>query len=136
VLPDLYKSLLNSLAASEQTGVSREYDIFNKVVHVVTDAITIDPEATLAFAHEQSLMSDKKVSLDVYIVKGFGLAHHQVLLAGYLLERLVDEGILLGTVTLDSALSALTGEVLLYQSRSGATLRFAPNERRIAEIVH
>ena len=71
-------------------------------------------------------------------MQGFGLPAHQVLLAGYLLEKLSDEKKIRGIVSLDSALSSEhpTEETLLYTSSSGCVLRFSPAEKYISNMLH
>lgn len=44
---------------------------------------------------------DHKIALDQFISKGFGICRHQALLAGYLIERLIRNGILQGKVSVD-----------------------------------
>ncbi len=138
ILNHVYETLLGRISDITSTTAHAEHEIFHRVVSFASEVIRIDEKAMAQFAAEQQLGFDDKISLDVYITKGFGLEYHQVLLAGYLLEKLALSKKLIGVATLDSTLSAdrLEEEVLLYHSPSGSTFRFSPSERRIQDLVH
>ena len=44
---------------------------------------------------------DTKIRLNKFLEKGIGVCRHRALLAGYLIERLVNEGVLKGKVSID-----------------------------------
>ena len=132
---DLLQSRITNCSSSPQRA---EYEIFNEVVALVAEVICIDEDRSANLKLQQNLLDDEKISLDVYVTQGFGLPYHQVLLAGYLIEKLADAGKIPGIVSLDSSLSKEhpSEEVLLYTSSSGCVLRFSPTEKRISGIFH
>ena len=138
ILNQVYETLLSRIANISSNTAHAEHEIFHHVIAFAAQVIRIDEKEMARFAAEQRLGFDDKISLDVYITQGFGLEYHQVLLAGYLLEKLALSKKLIGVATLDSTLTAdrLQDEVLLYHSPSGCTFRFSPSERLIQEIVH
>jgi hypothetical protein len=73
--------------------------ILNTVEEVVQSLMDYEPDRTeeLSQAHAQ----DQLINLSTYVEAGVGVCRHQGLLAAYLLERLVLDGVLDGTVAIE-----------------------------------
>lgn len=113
-----------------------EYEIFNRVISLVREVLPINHLAVREFLKNENIASDGKIALDVFITQRFALPSHQVLLAGYLLEKVAENRAIPGVVSLDSSISSSDDLVLLYTSPTGATLRFSPEEKQRANLVH
>jgi hypothetical protein len=67
----------------------------------VAAALITDAEAVSTLVRARGFQNDKKVTLGVFIEAGVGLCRHQNLACAAIIERLIDEDILRGTVSID-----------------------------------
>ena len=110
-----------------------ERQMLTEIVDLVKERLRYMPEEKVQqIVHEQALPADKKIALDVYVQRQAGTDRHQVLLAAYLLERLLQKGLLKGKVYLDAhyLMSGKRKEKLVYSSASGYLFIFSPADAR------
>ena len=90
-------------AAGQRKAVRKWLDkhLLAEVRTLVNRELPFDRHVVAQVAREHTLGPDDKVRLDVYLRRHGGVCRHQVCLIGALLERLVDEGWLEGTVSID-----------------------------------
>lgn len=86
---------------SRITGAPIDAPLVRKVFDIVNQKMRYDEEAVNAIPSKYNLKPDEKVALEVYMREGIGVCRHQALLAGYLLEKLIDKGFLKGQVSID-----------------------------------
>ncbi|MGI6524039.1 MAG: hypothetical protein ACOX2O_01915 [Bdellovibrionota bacterium] len=104
--------------------------IVEEMINLVKEQLRYISEEHIAEAIEQEVGGDKKIALDVYIEHRVGTDRHQVLLAAYLLERLINKGFLKGKIYLDGYCKKGTSrkEKLVYSSASGNLFVFSPSD--------
>ena len=71
------------------------------VSEIVKEKISLRTEAVPQLHWKKGIKDDEKVALDFYINSGFGAERHQVLLAAYLVEKLIDRGLISGVMQLE-----------------------------------
>ncbi len=113
LLDAMYEKVIGKLdqVQAHQTGLKGLKKVFNKkskntqpldeimlsnVFTEVSDVLKYDLEATNSIARNY-----QKVSMDVYMEQGVGVCRTQALLSAYLIERLVKNGKLDGSVSID-----------------------------------
>jgi hypothetical protein len=88
------------------------------------------------FYDELEGKEDQKVSLEVYIDKQGGECRHQALLGGYLLERMIDDGLIGGKVSVDRNFVPGQGghAWIRYTSAEGKVFIIDPARNYIGEL--
>jgi hypothetical protein len=126
-LERVYRELLAWIRARGGTQISERAAV-QSVITVVERFIRFSPEGYAALMDREQVKPDSKTSLDLFIQDGVGLARHQVLLAGFLVERLQTQGILHGHGTIDPISYSETGddERYVYTCRNGEVLVLDP----------
>ncbi len=96
----LLKELSKSVIAQSRfmTGPESEKEIivFRHVIAKVRSALRLHQQELDNLRKKKALAPCRKVALDVFLNARLGAPRHQALLAGYLLERLIDAGVLHG----------------------------------------
>lgn len=107
-----------------------EEAIFDEISAISTTTLQYSPDGVRALLEREGVAADKKVTLDVFIEAGVGVARHRVLLAAYLLEKLRDMGIISGLPAIDRAVNERgeEQESLYYTDPSGQVFEFDPAE--------
>ncbi len=96
LLHDCYFALLGKI----RRDMSEEQVI--RTIHThVRETLPKGYDATNAVVHRNGVAADRKICLSVFITAKAGVCRHRALLAAYILERLVNEGLLLGHVSVD-----------------------------------
>jgi hypothetical protein len=98
------------------------------VSKTVREKIALRPEALPQLHWRKGIKEDEKVALDFYINSGFGVERHQVLLAAYLVEKLIDRGLISGVMQLEIVLDQDDNEQerVVYYAPNGKTYCFNP----------
>ncbi|MSR89599.1 hypothetical protein EXS53_01545 [Patescibacteria group bacterium] len=100
----IYNKLLDKVRARQDSqqaeGVNSNFKngILDEVFEVVLESMKYDDEFANKAANQYR---NQKVDLSLFILEGKGVCRHQALLAGYLLERLKDNGLISGDVSID-----------------------------------
>lgn len=107
-----------------------EEAIFDEISSISNATLQYSPEGVSAILEREGITADKKVTLDVFIESGVGLARHRVLLAAYLLEKLRDMGIITGLPAIDRTVNERgeEHESLYYTDPSGQVFEYDPAE--------
>lgn len=100
------KALYGTIVGKISKGKHSDDHILNLVMDEVIKALPLDKgknsEAIVeTYLKRHKLWSDGEVSLDVFVQKGIGVCRHYALLIAVLLERLVRDGLLNGSVSVD-----------------------------------
>lgn len=137
-LEKIYNSLTVEFVRSENGRDSFSEKIFPYVVRVVQRTLDYRPEAVRELERTGQIQPDRKVALDFFIRKGFGSSRHQVLLAAYLLEKLVRRGLLQGNYSLDEKMLSEheSSEKLEFISQGGTRFLFNPLDIRTRDSRH
>lgn len=101
---EVYARLMSNVAnrQSEQQQLGEDSGFKNGILTDVYDTVQQTLQYDEEFASQMAdQYRDQKIELGVFIGSGKGVCRHQALLAGYLLERLKDEGKIRGTVSVD-----------------------------------
>jgi len=75
------------------------------------EAIKWDEGAVDEIIKEFGVGQDKKISLERFLERGFGVCRHQALACGVILERFSKEGYIQGKASIDRNLTHLGGHV-------------------------
>jgi len=131
-LEPLYTQLLVRFLNTQRDGSKVTEEIVPFIFEFVQEALELSVERASSIIRDQKIELDEKVSLDLFLLHRTGLPRHQVLLAGYLIEKLIGKGYLSGSFGFksDFSYSNLEEEVLIYRSNSGETFEFAPRTHR------
>lgn len=92
--------LAKSYGVSVRQGVRRDQitDMLKALLISVGDTIGYDIKFS---EYIRSNFKDRKINLHDFIAEGKGVCRHQALLAGYILERLINGGFVSGSVSVD-----------------------------------
>lgn len=85
--------------ASERTGLPLKQLMLETAFGLTQEVMPYNSDYVESVANQH--VAGAKVGLDVYLYGAGGVCRHQALLAGYLIEKMVDEGILHGKVSVD-----------------------------------
>ena len=99
----VFRRVEDAAREHKQRGVGRKNVLLNAVYDVTRDEMSYD-EAKVERILDELLgkeREDKKIELTVLINDHVGVCRHQVLLVGYLIERLIRQGNLRGCVSID-----------------------------------
>ena len=94
----LYERLLQNI---KNEGGDYKTKALREVFELVSETLEYDKDEVEAIYESRGSVPDKKLGLNIYVANGVGVCRHQALLCGYLLERLVEENHLSGTVSVD-----------------------------------
>src|SRR5574341_113213 len=78
-----------------------ELDILNAVYAAVYQAMAYDHKAVEELVREQGVKEDGEISLDVFADRGIGVCRHMALTCGVIIERLIKERVMEGSVSVD-----------------------------------
>jgi len=123
LLEDVFRSL-TAAGHSMKARVERsELRLVAELFSVVHTTVPLDRSGIAKLLDEKRFAADEKVALDVFISARVGQPIHQVVLAGYLIEKLIHGGVIGGEAALQ-----LTGSAkkLIYTASNGKTTRFEP----------
>lgn len=136
-LRTIYDLLRHRVDRLPSAAASQPLLVFEEAVRITRQTLRYSEERVASLNIRLRLTADSKVSLGVFIKHHLGVARHRVLLVGYLIERLIDDGVIPGRVWIESAL--LEGDVhekLLYFVPSGDILRFDPLAALGTTVLH
>lgn len=127
-LGNLYNELIMRFARENTRRDCLEERIFRQVVRLVREKLPLSSDGVRALAFRHHIRPDQKAALDFYIKERKGAARHQVLLAGYLLEKLIGRGLVDGDIRIDPCFAELPGEdeKLFFTTAGGAVFTFDP----------
>ncbi|MCB0311450.1 MAG: hypothetical protein KDD42_09455, partial [Bdellovibrionales bacterium] len=86
-LADIYHSFVMKFVAPGGARETLEEKIFFRIVQFTKYKLPLNEEKVRQLAFKSRIGPDRKTALDFYIKEQAGAARHQVLLAGYLLQR-------------------------------------------------
>jgi hypothetical protein len=127
-LKKTYEGLNRQLLLVKHLGEDLEQTCMREVVSLTCGILHYSFSDTQGLLRSQGVAPDEPIKLDLFIKEGLGAARHQVLLAGWLLERLKAKDVVRGYifVDLDQRASGLEAERLVYVSRWGELIVFDP----------
>lgn len=96
-----YNKLLDMREAAKSQGKHFKDGILEDVFLIASEALPYSLDRVDKINQNHNVKYGDKVSLSVYIDEKAGVCRHQALLAGYLLEKLVDDGYLRGQVSVE-----------------------------------
>ena len=125
VLPQCFNEVLSDIQGlmqnCERTGQNPEKFILNMIFRYAERKLHYDNPAVER--HVNSLRGGRevvKITIDDFIRARIGVCRHQAILAGYLIEKLIDIGYLSGKVSVDRNLSSKDGHAWVrYVTKSG-----------------
>jgi len=129
VYTDLMVRYVKRYGGTEKAIAERR--MLEEIVELVKEKLRYMPEDKVQkFVHDEDIKPDKKMALDLYLQRRAGTDRHQVLLAAYLLERLLKKGLLKGKVYLDAHYlrSGQRKEKMVYSSATGYLFIFSPSD--------
>ena len=130
-------TLIARCAQIDETSPTYEYDVFSKAIALTRETLRYSEEGVQLIQASYNIQADDKVTLDLYLKKKVGIARHQVLLAGFLLERLREKGMIRGTPAIESQVSdEIPQERLLFTSSDGEIFRFDPTKGLGRTAIH
>ena len=135
-LEPIYSQLMVAFVRKNGSRIraTNEAELVQAAIELAQDKLTFVTEPTIEMLGQKEVLKpDEKVTLDVFIEHGLGTARHQVLLAGYLLEKLKDQGYLHGKIIIDGTMTdgKNTQEKLVYSSEAGDLYIFEPEENLV-----
>jgi len=135
-LDEVYRKLTMAIARQKNGKKPSEKEIVLEVVKFTTQHLPFSESKIRKLSMEQEIKVDQRIALDFFIKESVGVARHQVLLAGYLLQRLKKRNIIQGCVYLDPSFSSQTAEDerLIYTSASGYLMTFTPYKAQELKI--
>lgn len=97
---DDFISLAKRYDVKVRQGIRRDQitDMLNALLVSVSDTIDYDIKFS---EYIRNNYKDRKINLHDFIAEGKGVCRHQALLAGYILERLINGGFVSGSVSVD-----------------------------------
>lgn len=87
--------------ADDGTGMYLEPIVLEMVYDVVTERLKTSDREVDKIMNENGVAEDNKISLHIYLERGYGVCRQQALLAAFMLERFKKERILAGKVSID-----------------------------------
>jgi len=98
-LQDVYRELLKRRKNQALHGIDFKDGILEEVFDLTREILPFDENKVDNITH--NLSHDEKIALSVFINEKGGVCRHQALLAGYLLEKLKNDGLIRGTASID-----------------------------------
>lgn len=108
-LVDIYNQLVDRLDSIAATGGSRKKTALDEVYKIVSQYMPYDRSGVAEVVNERHVADDKKISIQAFLGADAGICRHQGLLAAYLIEKLIDNDILGGRVSIDRSTSSKRG---------------------------
>ena len=128
-LPKIYSRFVRECGSDLPSGRLTERMLVGKVCAFAFRFLKLDRERAAKLAEKHGTQNDEKMALDFFLQARFGAARHQLLLAAYLLEKLIDEGLLPGRCSVANVtIRKKDYEAVSYTTADGAVYRFAPEE--------
>ncbi|MCB0333822.1 MAG: hypothetical protein KDD55_10015, partial [Bdellovibrionales bacterium] len=93
-LEKVYTELLVLHAKDHGKQQAIENTILPYIARIIQEKLHFSPESIRTALDQNQIKPDYKVSLDYFLIHGIGTARHQVLLAAYLIEKLILRGYL------------------------------------------
>src|SRR5215510_2582661 len=78
-----------------------ELDILNAVYAAVYQVMTYDRDAVEELVRAQGVKEDGEISLEVFADRGIGVCRHMALTCGVIIEKLIEEVVMEGRVSVD-----------------------------------
>jgi hypothetical protein len=130
LLNKVYARLTMTLASVEKK--LSEHQIVTGTLNFVLQVLPFSEERVRNISLANKIRVDQRTALDFFLINKCGVARHQVLLAGYLLEKLKARKILKGCVYIDPFFKTETAEDerLIYTCSKGSLFKFSPLEIR------
>ena len=124
----LYNELILRFTRENSRRDCLEERIFQQAIRLAREKLPLNGEGVRALAFKHHIRPDRKAALDFYIKERKGAPRHQVLLAGYFLEKLKNRGLIDGQISIDPHFSELPAEdeKLIFTTSSGAVFTFDP----------
>lgn len=128
------RTLISNLKIQDKLN---EREILISVCSLVEGHLKFDYDQFDALAATENFQPDNKTSLDLFIESKVGVARHQVLLAAYLIEKLIKQGVLSGCLSLDGATNdpAAQDDRLLYTSQTGVLFVLDPLKSATSRVA-
>src|SRR5262245_50858681 len=127
IVVDFFSSpALRSIFESAKLEISAqslraELDILNTVYAAVYQAMTYDRDAVEELVRAQGVKEDGEISLEVFAVRGIGVCRHMALTCGVIMEKLIEEEVMEGRVSIDRKTFREVGHAWCrYKSPDGA----------------
>lgn len=99
VYEDLFKKRREKLIQEKERTKTGITEVLDTVFNYVLDIMPYNKEKTEEI--RKKYPPDKKISLNVFILNKAGVCRHQALLTGYLIERMIKEGLIQGQVRIN-----------------------------------
>lgn len=97
----LYNKLIQRRELASKRGEGFKKGVLGDVFDIASESLPYDAKKVVDINQKHGITMGRKTSLALYIEEGAGVCRHQALLAGYLIERLINEGKLHGQVSVD-----------------------------------
>lgn len=135
-LKAIYKPLAEKRNKIKQDGGDYKEGVLEEVMEIAYEKLPYSLGGVDRVNEQQGVKQGDKVSLDVYLDSKVGVCRHQALLVGYLLEKLVNEGLLNGKVSVDrNYVRGKGGHAWVrYESSSGETFILDPANHFVGNI--
>jgi len=107
IVVDFFNSpMLKSIFESVKLEISSqslraELEILNEVYTAVYQAMKYDRNVVEEIVEKYGVEEDGEISLDVFADRGVGVCRHMALTCGIIIERLIEEGVMEGRVSVD-----------------------------------
>ena len=129
LLRPLLSSFRSRLGSLKTFSIQREFSILEEIFELSEELLEWSPKKVAAFNVANSIGTDSKVALDLYLEQRIGVNRNKVLLAAYIIERLREDGHLAGFITIPAMLRTPTGgdEYLIYTFPNGVFATLDPS---------
>ena len=137
-LEKAYTELMIAYAKDHPTQKSVGTRILPYIAELVQKLMQFSPERVRTGLAQNGIFTDHKVSLDFFLIQEVGAARHQMLLAAYLIERLIMRGYLKGSLEIQAEFSfeEQNQESLIYKDDSGEEFTIDPIQFRHGESLN
>lgn len=138
LLEQIYVEFLVGFVKKFGKEVEFEYEVVPEVFQFAKEKITLYPDVMRHLYSSGTVHRDQKVSLDFFVLRGYGVERHQLLLAAYLIERLMNRGFLAGSLRLKRTIGmdSRVTESLQYISSKKKRFEFTPKSVRGEGLRH
>ena len=96
-----YEEVRDLILSSVSPQGDFERNVFHTVISVVASLIRFDEPMTASLTKRIGLTPDQCVTLNLFLNEHMGASRHQVLLAAYIMEKLVQQGYIQGLVHIE-----------------------------------
>lgn len=101
IMTEFYEIIRDQLDEARDAGVNIKSRVMKMVFDYVLEAMPYSQEGVDKIAKDFKLGKDKKISLDIYLLRQSGVCRHQALMVAYVLESLKRDGYVRGNVSVD-----------------------------------